>query len=67
MKDRLSDGLTNHNSKLCIICNPEAASSDLESGEDFHPSSKVFFLGGECYASLITHVLKIVGLSNKEM
>ncbi|XP_071174682.1 TBC1 domain family member 23-like [Mytilus edulis] len=40
MKDRLSDGLTNHNSKLCIICNPEAASSDLESGEDFHPSSK---------------------------
>ena len=38
LKDRLSDGLTNHNPKHCIICNPEAASSDLESGEDFHPT-----------------------------
>lgn len=35
MKDRLSDGLTNHNPKHCIICNPDAASSDLESGDDF--------------------------------
>lgn len=40
MKDRLSDGLVNHNSKHCIICNPEASSSDLESGDDFHPNSK---------------------------
>lgn len=53
MKDRLSDGLTNHNSKLCIICNPEAASSDLESGEDFHPSSKVFFWGGNAMPVLL--------------
>ena len=43
MKDRLSDGLVNHNSKHCIICNPETASSDLESGDDFHPNSNVCF------------------------
>ena len=44
MKDRLSDGLVNHNSKHCIICNPEASSSDLESGDDFHSNSKVCFI-----------------------
>lgn len=43
LKDRLSEGLSSHNPKHCIVCNPDAShsSSDLENGEDFHRSGKV--------------------------
>lgn len=43
LKDKLSEGLANHNPKHCIVCNPEASnsSSDLENGEDFHRPEKV--------------------------
>ncbi|XP_061188960.1 TBC1 domain family member 23-like [Saccostrea echinata] len=42
LKDRLSEGLTSHNPKHCIVCNPEAcnSSSDMENGEDFHRTQK---------------------------
>ena len=45
LKDRLSESLSSHSPKHCIVCNPDAAhsSSDLENGEDFHRPGKVSF------------------------
>ncbi|XP_041372559.1 TBC1 domain family member 23-like [Gigantopelta aegis] len=39
LRDNLSEGLADHNSKRCIICCPDNASSasDVENGDDFGP------------------------------
>lgn len=39
LRGNLSQGLTDHNSKACIVCNPDMVSSasDLENGDEFSP------------------------------
>lgn len=41
LRGNLSQGLTDHNSKACIVCNPDMVSSasDLENGDEFDPPS----------------------------
>lgn len=44
LKDDLAGGLTDHNPKMCIVCNPDlsaAGASDTENMEEFHSVSGV--------------------------
>lgn len=59
LKERLSEGLSSHNPRHCIVCNPDAShsSSDLENGEDFHRSGKEEE-NGESFFGKLTSTVK---------